>query len=97
VKRKGAFERWKETGYLPASPKDMTTLRMIIKENAPPIAWGKPDSPVRELCAICHGALPEVPLMIWDDTGRGATLCNACVDKWITIEGTSADQRHSRS
>jgi len=69
---------------------------MIIHQAAPPIAWGKPDSPIRMLCGMCHGALPDVPLMIWDERGRGAPLCDGCVEQWITIEGTSADQRHSR-
>jgi len=67
----------------------MTQLRMTIREGAPPIAWGKPDSPIRMLCGMCHGALPDVPLMMWDQAGRGVPLCDGCVERWITFEKTS--------
>jgi hypothetical protein len=44
--------------------------RLIFRPETPPIAWGRPDSPLRELCAICAGALPEVPLMMWKADGQ---------------------------
>jgi hypothetical protein len=47
------------------------------------VAWGRPDSPVRDLCAMCHGALPEVPLMLWAEDGRAISLCEDCCDEWI--------------
>jgi len=47
------------------------------------LAWGLPDAPLRELCAICAGPLPAVPLMLWKDDGSGASLCDKCVNEWI--------------
>jgi hypothetical protein len=47
------------------------------------VAWGRQDSPVRKLCAICHGALPEVPLMLWRADGSAASFCEECIEKWI--------------
>jgi hypothetical protein len=44
------------------------------------IVWGKPDSPRRALCAVCHGALPEVPLMLWKEDGSGASFCDDCAE-----------------
>jgi hypothetical protein len=59
-------------------------VRLVIKPHAP-IAWGKPDSPRRELCAICHGPLPEVPLMLWAPNGSAASFCEACAEYWIEV------------
>jgi len=56
-----------------------------MRLDTPPIAWGKPDSPIRLLCAICHGALPDVPLMMWADDGSMASLCDDCVEKWMVV------------
>jgi hypothetical protein len=50
------------------------------------VAWGRPDSPVRDLCAYCHGKLPEVPLMLWNDEGYCISFCDDCVEKWIGSE-----------
>ncbi len=50
------------------------------------VAWGRPDSPVRDLCSYCHGALPEVPLMMWREDGSCMQLCDDCTEKWITTE-----------
>jgi hypothetical protein len=50
------------------------------------VAWGRPDSPRRNLCSYCHGALPECPLMMWKDDGSAVQFCDDCVDKWITVE-----------
>lgn len=61
-------------------------IKLRFRPEAPPIAWGAPDSPRRNLCAICHGALPEVPLMMWKDDGSGASFCDECVDRWISAE-----------
>lgn len=43
------------------------------------VAWGKPDSPMRDLCALCHGALPDVPLIVWRADGSAASFCDDCV------------------
>ena len=48
------------------------------------ISWGKPDSPRRPLCAICHGPLDPVPLMMWKEDGSCASFCDECVEEWIT-------------
>lgn len=45
------------------------------------IAWGRPDSPQRPLCGLCHGALPDVPLILMRDAGEVASFCDACVDE----------------
>jgi hypothetical protein len=45
------------------------------------ISWGRPDAPMRALCALCHGALPEVPLMIWKSDGSGASFCDDCAEE----------------
>jgi hypothetical protein len=53
----------------------------IRPEYAARIVWGKPESPQRDLCAICHGGLPEVPIRMWKADGSGAALCDTCVEK----------------
>jgi hypothetical protein len=53
------------------------------------IVWGKPNSPQRALCAICHGALPDVPLMLWRSDGSAASFCEECTDKWIELKQCS--------
>jgi hypothetical protein len=45
------------------------------------ISWGKPDSPMRALCGLCHGALPEVPLIIRISDGSAASFCDNCAEK----------------
>lgn len=50
------------------------------------VAWGRSDSPVRKLCAYCHGALPEVPLMLWREDDSAISLCDECVKQWVTSE-----------
>jgi hypothetical protein len=50
------------------------------------VAWGRPDSPPRELCSYCHGALPDVPLMLWREDGSAMSLCDTCSAAWITTE-----------
>lgn len=47
------------------------------------IAWGHPDSPVRDLCALCHGALPEVPIILWKPDGSAASFCDPCFEELI--------------
>lgn len=47
------------------------------------VAWGSPDSPQRALCSKCHGALPEVPLMLWSKNGAMIQLCDQCIERWI--------------
>ena len=44
------------------------------------VAWGKPDSPRRDLCSYCAGALSEVPLMLWKKDGSCMQLCDKCVE-----------------
>jgi hypothetical protein len=51
-----------------------------------PIVWSKPDSPQRALCAMCHGKLPDAPLMVWDPHGACAQFCDECVEKNFTWE-----------
>lgn len=51
------------------------------------VAWGRPDSPRRELCAKCHGGLSEVPLMLWREDGSAISLCDECVERWVTTGG----------
>lgn len=48
------------------------------------ICWGGPDSPVRDLCALCHGALPDVPIMLWKPDGSGASFCDKCFEELIS-------------
>lgn len=47
------------------------------------VAWGRPDSPRRELCSYCHGGLPEVPFMLWRSDGSAISLCDACVEQHV--------------
>jgi hypothetical protein len=49
------------------------------------ISWGKPDSPLRPLCALCHGILPEVPFMIWKQDGSGASFCDECAEQVFEV------------
>jgi hypothetical protein len=49
------------------------------------IAWGKPNSPQRDLCALCHGRVGNVPLILWKDDGSAAKFCDPCVDKWFGL------------
>jgi hypothetical protein len=60
------------------------------------ICWGLPDSPVRPLCAICHGALPAVPLQIWRADGAGATLCDKCANQAIAWPSPTIPSRARR-
>jgi hypothetical protein len=45
------------------------------------VAWGRPDSPPRSLCSCCHGALPEVPLIMWNSQGYTAQFCDDCAEQ----------------
>jgi hypothetical protein len=49
------------------------------------VAWGKPDSPRRALCSMCHGKIGanEVPLMAWRDDGSMIQLCDTCTERWV--------------
>jgi hypothetical protein len=50
------------------------------------VAWGAPDSPRRALCSKCAGALPEVPLMLWDEHGSAIQLCDLCIERWVACD-----------
>jgi hypothetical protein len=61
---------------------------MQSQKNGPPgvlVSWGRPDSPQRPLCSICHGALPGVPLGMWKADGSGAQFCDKCVATWLEV------------
>jgi hypothetical protein len=49
------------------------------------LAWGRPDSRMRSLCALCHGALPDVPLMMWREDGAMVSLCDKCARDSIEV------------
>jgi hypothetical protein len=51
------------------------------------VAWGRPDSPMRPLCAYCAGKIDDddIPLMIWKDDGSCAQFCEKC-DHWFGFE-----------
>jgi hypothetical protein len=59
-------------------------MKLKFREDMPPLSWGRPDSPRRALCSVCHAALPEVPLMMWDEEGACVQFCDDCVERWIT-------------
>ena len=62
----------------------MTTrqkIELALRPGSPPIVWGKPNSPLRSLCAMCHGALPQVPFMLWKSDGSCASFCDGCVER----------------
>lgn len=48
------------------------------------VAWGRPDSPPRKLCSLCHNFIGEddIPLMMWAKDGAMAQFCDACVERW---------------
>ncbi len=54
------------------------------------LAWGRPDSPRRALCSVCHGALPEVPLMLWNDDGACVQFCDGCIEKVFVSRGETS-------
>jgi hypothetical protein len=47
------------------------------------VTWGRPDSVPTAICSYCHGALPEVPLMLWNEQGACIQFCDACVEQWV--------------
>lgn len=53
------------------------------------VMWGRPDSPPTSLCSYCCGALPHVPLMLWDEKGACAQFCDDCVRRYWSVEGGS--------
>jgi hypothetical protein len=58
----------------------------IKPEAAAKIIWGKPDAPPRPLCAICHGALPAVPFMLFKADDSAASLCDPCADAALEVK-----------
>jgi hypothetical protein len=64
----------------------MMGARLTLRLDAPPLAWGRPDSPRRPLCAICHGALPEVPVMMFTEDGWAANFCDKCFKRWFIVK-----------
>jgi hypothetical protein len=59
--------------------------KLRFKPGMPAICWGRPDSPPRDLCAVCHGALPETSLQLWRKDGASAAFCDDCVEKWFEL------------
>lgn len=55
-------------------------------EAAKRMLWGKPSSPMRPLCALCCGALPSVPFMLFARDGSGASLCDPCADESLDVK-----------
>jgi hypothetical protein len=53
------------------------------------VAWGRPESPRRPLCAYCHAGIgeEEVPLMLWKPDGSGAQFCDECAERWFGVKG----------
>ena len=51
------------------------------------LSWGGPNEPATLVCSICDAPLPEddVPLILWREDGWWCRLCDACVDKWVTV------------
>jgi hypothetical protein len=47
------------------------------------VAWGRPDSPQRNLCARCHGALPDVPVQLCKEDGSAIALCDECFERML--------------
>jgi hypothetical protein len=47
------------------------------------VTWGRPDSVPTALCSYCHGALPEVPFMLWNEQGGCVQFCDECVERWV--------------
>lgn len=52
------------------------------------VAWGRPDSPMRPLCAYCHSKIDDgdVPMMLWKDDGSCAQFCSEC-EQWFGVDG----------
>jgi len=50
------------------------------------VAWSRPDSPTPSICSYCFGPLPDVPLMLFREDNSALSLCDACVEEWITSE-----------
>jgi len=49
------------------------------------VAWGAPKSPMRDLCAYCHGKLgddADPTLMLFKEDGSRAEFCDRCVERW---------------
>jgi hypothetical protein len=59
----------------------MTSKRRIFES----IVWGKPDSSRRPLCALCHGALPDVPFIMWKPDGSAASFCDKCAEDLFEV------------
>ena len=50
------------------------------------VTWGRPDSVPTAICSYCHGALPKVPLMLWNEQGGAIQFCDACVEQWLEVK-----------
>jgi hypothetical protein len=46
------------------------------------LTWSRPDSHIVPFCSVCFTHLPddEAPLMMWNDDGACAQLCDKCVE-----------------
>lgn len=47
------------------------------------LIWSDWSSPPPALCSYCAGALPEVPVMMWNTAGDCAAFCDPCVETYI--------------
>lgn len=48
------------------------------------VTWGRPDSVPTAICSYCHGALPDVPLVLWNAQGWSIRLYDECSEKALT-------------
>jgi hypothetical protein len=50
------------------------------------VTWSRSDSTIPAICSYCSGALPEVPLMLFRESGEAASFCDGCIEAWIKSE-----------
>lgn len=50
------------------------------------VTWSRPDSATPAICSCCSGALPEVPLMLFREDSSAVSLCDTCIERWVTSE-----------
>jgi len=60
------------------------TLRFRESFDWSRVTWGRPDSVPTAICSYCHGALPEVPVILWNAEGWTIRLCDGCAEQAVT-------------